>query len=84
MTVTISVKTINIELAPDHVYPKRHTAAVTVDIAWGDKQTMQMNFTVNDYDDLAAAVEKVNDQIIIFADELRVAANQPMAGTRRN
>ena len=45
---------------------------------------MQMNFAVGDYEDLSAAVEKVNDQLIVFADELRAAANQPLSGTRRN
>jgi hypothetical protein len=83
VAVTLSVTNIRIEPAPEHVYPKRNTAVVTVDLTWGEKQSMQMNFAVNDYDDLGSAMEKVNDQLITFADELRAAANQPLAGTRR-
>jgi hypothetical protein len=84
MAVTLAVSNITIEPAPEHVYPKRNTAIVTVNVGWGNKQTMQMNFAVGDYEDLSAAIEKVNDQLIVFADELRSAANQPLSGTRRN
>jgi hypothetical protein len=84
MTVTLSVSNISIEPAPEHVYPKRNTAIVTVDVSWGDKKTMQMNFAVGDYEDMNSAIEKVNDQLIGFANELRDAANQPLSGTRRN
>jgi hypothetical protein len=84
MTVTLSVSNISIEPAPEHVYPKRNTAIVTVDVNWGDNKTMHMNFAVGDYEDMNAAVEKVNDQLIVFANELRDAANQPLSGTRRN
>jgi uncharacterized protein YndB with AHSA1/START domain len=84
MAVTLSVSTITIEPAPEHVYPKRNTAIITVDVTWGNKQAMQMNFSVGDYDDISAAIEKVNDQLIVFADEMSKAAHQPLSGTRRN
>lgn len=84
MAVTLSVTNITIEPAPEHVYPKRNTAIVTVNVGWGDKNSMQMNFAVGDYEDLSDAVEKVNDQLIVFADELRAAAREPLSGTRRH
>jgi len=84
MPVTLSVSTITIEPAPEHVYPKRNTAVITVDVGWGEKQTLQMKFSISDYEDISAAIEKVNDQLIVFADEMSKAAHQPLSGTRRN